>query len=373
MTETHHVIGRSDECNVIANAANKPLTVWMHHYHARALLVNIQTGDVLTQLFADGSQMNAQENFNRSTLSQIHQTLFLEETGEKIHFILKTDYKAPAINQYIEDLLKLGVVFGGEIIANVTQEHPEYEEYKYGEIPVGYTLDLTNPREFSVAYDDDNRGANIPQLAMSTVGNEPSTLPDFKALNQQYYQLSGIGRQIAWASDDLAQQLTDSSVDLSTLENLPEYFRNTVQQAIEKEYPFSSNYLYKADCHPQIINTLNLVQTQGLDVMSVASLIGAAAQAQGTQTDRCGFRSPELFDLVKQGQELFTFAQTFIQARKNDDEKAQCAEKMQDQFNRMHSQMFSNLQCVDDHLLSDELKAMVEKPRKTIAKLLVNA
>jgi hypothetical protein len=373
MTDTHHVIGRSDACNIIANATDKPLTLWMHHFHSRALLVNIQTGDILTQFFSNDSQQDAQQIFNNSVLSQLHQTLFLEETGEKVLFILKTNYKAPIINQYIEDLLKLGVTFGGEIVANVKEEHPEYEKFIYGEIPVGFTLDLSNTSHFNVSYDGDNRGASITQSVMPIVGTQPSNLPDFKALKQQYYQLSGIGSQIAYASDELAQQLIDSPVDLSTLSSLPNYFVNIVQDSIEKAFPFSSNHLYKADYHPQIINTLNLVQEHGLDILSVSALIGAAAQAQGSQVYRCGFDSPELFDMVEQGQQLFTFAQAFIQARANDDEKAECAKQMQDQFNTMHRQMFSNLQCVDDHLLTDELKAMVETPRKTIAKLLVNA
>lgn len=116
---------------------------------------------------------------------------------------------------------------------------PEYEGYKYGEMSVNFIIDLNKPETIRVK----QSGEELEQTTLTAVGNEPSTLPDIKAIERRYFQLVGISKLIAWANVndirkniDLIPQLADISGEYS------EYLADAVQETLKMEVPFSGSY-----------------------------------------------------------------------------------------------------------------------------------
>jgi ferredoxin-fold anticodon binding domain-containing protein len=266
-----HVLGRSKECDIVSNATDKPIELWMHHYNARSLIINLKTGDVLTYLFSDSHQSNAQMNFDRDALTQIEHKLFLEQEGDKVLFIFNTNFKTPATKIYVESLQSKGVTFLEEITVDIENEFSEFNTYRYGEIPTGFFINL-NKATILKTFFGTEKGKDI-DLPLISVGKDDSTLPNIKELRSTYNSLWNIARLISWADKRLPEELAKTDIDLSDLSNIDNSLSNIILSTIEEERAFSKERLYENNSDNDIFNTLEFIKNQGLNREIILELV----------------------------------------------------------------------------------------------------
>lgn len=355
----NYIIGRSKDCNVIANATDKPIELWMHHFHARSLIINLKTGDVLTYLFSDGSQSSAQTQFESSGACQIEHNIFLEQDGEKALFILKTNYNSPSVDRYIKIMTDQEVVFAGEIITDIKNDFPLFEKFRFGEISTGFIIDLNSPSIFKTRFSECT-GKDQMQNAITTVGNEPSTLPDIEKQVQLYFQYRNIGKLISWADDRLAVRLEESGIDLSNMGDISEHIANAMTVTMKEERPFSHNHLYDEKYGNYIIDTLTLVKEKGLDDVVIASLCGNAATELARHIMDTENDEPEFFPLVSLAQKIFTFAVNLAIEQSDVKIKNNCHMQMQDQLARLQKVIFHKLKDFDHDKLPDNMTNLLQ-------------
>jgi len=307
MTEQQvYLIDRTSDCNVLPNAFDKVVRLSMHHFHARSIIINVKTGDVLTQLFSDGAQQSALSAFYALPVYQFQHSVFFDQEGDKIAFILKTNYNSPELSSYLSYLSLNGVAFIKEIVADV-ESCSDFEKFRFGEMPVYFDLDLTDFTTVAVTCCDDE--AISQELGVDlTVGVESSTLPDMKALVAEYYQLEGIGKLITWADIRLPEQLEKNGIVLSELTSMTGYNKDTLVDTLERMYPFGDHMLYKEKNIGQVITTLKLIHDAGLSPSLVSSLCGKAASSVSGYINHADLKEADMDYLVDHAKELITLS-----------------------------------------------------------------
>jgi hypothetical protein len=255
-TETH-LIDRSYDCCIIPSALDKPIELWMHHFHSMALIVNQETGDICTQFFSDSVN-----NFYKYPLRKLKQDVFLEQEGDKVVFLFNTNYDGGQdISKYISDLEKRGVAIGGRVTAEVTS-FPNYNERKNGEIAVGFKIDLKNPELINIFGSDNHESTPFKQDVLKSVGNEKSTLPDINALAEEFYLKRNIIQKIFFANKNLPAVVEKIAFDLKSIGDLGDKVGLAVLDDIKKDEPFSDKSLYddeilRHDSEKYSVNRLN--------------------------------------------------------------------------------------------------------------------
>lgn len=246
-TDQYYHFGRDSlGCRVIPNATDKPLRLWMHHDNAMALIVNKKTGDVCIQSFYNGARSGAQEIYDNDVTRQLQQNIFLEQEGEKVVFLLRTDYTSPKIEKYLKELEQRNVQLGGELTAKVSQ-FPNYEKFVGGEVPVGFEIDLKNPREIQVHGPSGHRAEVLTQDILSAVGQAPSTLPDIESQLRTLEKYDRFADLVAQASKKLPAYLDQEALDLSQIGSMTGPLGEAINKAIElimQRRPFSEPHLY---------------------------------------------------------------------------------------------------------------------------------
>jgi hypothetical protein len=270
-----YTVDRSNDCDIIPNATDKPIKLLMHHFHCRSLIINLKTGDILTHLFSDGSTSSAQKMFQNSPVSQMQHDIFLEQEGAKSLFILKTNYSSPLVASYINELKDRSVKFESEIVADIKNEFSEFEKYQYGEISTEFVIDLKNPKIIKTIFGGE-KGSDIVQDSINIIGSDKSTLPNIEEQIQIHYSHTNIGKLIAWADDRLPDKLKKSNIKLNDLSAISGHISNSVILSMKSERPFSNDYLYDEKYSKNIINTLEFVKSNGLDTLSILYLCDLA-------------------------------------------------------------------------------------------------
>jgi hypothetical protein len=355
----NHMIDRSRDCNVIPNATDKPIELWMHHSNARSLIINLKTGDILSYIFSDGTT-TAQSHFESSGKFQIEHNIFLEQEGDKVLFILKTNHgNTSSVDRYIKKMTDQNVKFAGEIISDVVNDFPSYDEYKWGEIYTGFIIELNNPSIFKTRFSD-CIGKDVTQSKITTVGNEPSTLPNVEELVQLYFKYSNIGQLISWADERLALRLEEGEIDLSDLSDFSEHISNALDLSMKESIPFSHDHLYKEKFANDIINTLTLVKEKGLNVVSIAYLCGTAITQISRRLMYIDNDEPEFFPLISLAQVIVPFSIGLVIEQLDEDVKNNCQMQMQDELNRLQRIILNKVKDFDCDKLPDNMTKLLE-------------
>lgn len=332
MSDTH-IIDRSKDCHIIKNATDKPISLSMHHFHARSMIINLKTGDVLSYLFADSMGSSAQRNFETSAICQLEHNIFLEQDGEKVLFVLRTNYGSPLVSRYINQMIEKGVTFASEITADIKNECSFFEDFQYGEISTVFTIDLNEPNKFKTYYRNEF-GSEYSQDTVKNIGSEPSTLPNMKEQARLYFSYSNIGRLIAWADERLPEELKKSGIILSDLSGISGHIADAIKISMDKEQPFSSDHLYEKKYETSILDTLNLVKEKGLDPISTSSLCGNAGAQLIRRINNCHELS-DFFHFVLLAQNIMSFAFALTQEQNSDEMRNKCVMQMGDIFVRL--------------------------------------
>lgn len=298
----NYVIGRSQDCNIIPNATKEPIHLGMHHFNSRSLIVNVKTGDILTHLFSDGSS-SAQSCFDNSGINQLEHETFLKQDGQKFLFVLKTNHSCPNINKYIKDITAKDVIFAGDMVSDIINECPDYNQYRYGEIYTGFIIDLKKPSIFKTIHSG-IEASELTQNVFSEVGNAPSELPDMVEQNNNYHKHSNIGNLISWADERLPEILEQSGIDLSNLSDTPKCFTDIL---IKEEQLFTSEYLYSEKNADDILNTLILLKNKGLDTARLSSVCLGALSGVHSQIRYLDYNEANFDNLASQSIKILSF------------------------------------------------------------------
>jgi hypothetical protein len=339
----NYTIGRANECDIVPNATDKPIELLMHHFHARSLIINLKTGDILTCLLSESHHASAQSNFENSSVTQLQHNIFLEQDGEKALFMLKTNFKSPVVNRYIEMMKERGVRFAGELISDVENGFSEFEKYRYGEISSGFIFDLTSPCEIKTMVGGEV-GSQLVQGVVSEVGTDKTTLPNIREQIQLHYKYSNIGKMIAHASDNLPEQLENSKIDLSDLSDVSGHIADSITMSMNRERPFSSDHLYDLKYVDYIMNTLSFIQEKGIDDLVLASLSGVFSKELARRIMQINEyedgSSEEFFHLAFMAQKIIPFAIDILLRQESELMKKQCDMQMQDELIRLNKVVF---------------------------------
>ena len=257
-------IGRDTDCQIIERARDKPIQLWMHHFHVIVILINPSNGDICTQFFSEPTNKHTLDGSPRR---QLMQDLFLDTSDNTVALVLKTNHdKTTHLKSYISNLEKLGVQ-----ILNLTADvraFPEYSQYAFGEIPVCFQIDLRNPETIQILGSDTSGmqtpRSSIQQSILAEVGDGPSRVTDVSAVIEQYDRFNDLFHLIAWADKRLPVDLQKQGIDLRDLLTLPTRVTDalTTNWSISGK-PFSEDYLYR-DSDDGISGILESVVTRCL-------------------------------------------------------------------------------------------------------------
>jgi hypothetical protein len=332
--EKIHLIDRSEKCFIIPNASDKPIELWMLHYNSIALIINKKTGDICTQSFYEG-EFRA---FDSSSVRKYQQDIFLEQEGEKFVLLFKTNYDSPNVSSYLSDLESRGIP-SVVLTANV-KSFPDFQDdrLRFGEFPIGFRIDLTNPKNIQVLGSDKHFGEVLTQELLSPTENYPSSLPEISKMVSEWYKYNNAANVISWAHDKLEEAFQENPIDFSRLSNSEGRIGQEVECILRLKKPFSSSYLYNDENGVnRIMETLSFVEKQeGMHPKFVAMLTGKAASEAGSKILNVDPEDPEFEHLSKHCLKLVEFAKSLLEKQPEEIDKITCADKMRDEFNRLH-------------------------------------
>jgi hypothetical protein len=241
-------IGRDTDCQIIGGAHDKPIQLWMHHFHVMVILINPSNGDICTQFFPEP---NNKSTLDGSPRRQLMQDLFLDTSNNTVALVLNTNHNDKShLNSYTSNLKERGVQIL-TLTADV-KAFPEYKEYSFGEIPVCFEIDPRNPETIQILGPDEGDmqtpRSSIQQTILTEVGDRPSSVTHVNAVIEQYDRFNDLFPLIAWADKRLPVYLQNQGINFGDLLTLPERVTDalTRQMNISRK-PFSENYLYD-DC-----------------------------------------------------------------------------------------------------------------------------
>ena len=342
MSDTHK-INRQDSLWVIKEARDKPLEITFYHYTPTVLIVNQATGDVFVQNFEGMGQHGsiADEALLKNPLAQLKLKEFLAVDGEKRAFVLDSGMLNTRnnIDSYLAELGKLGVTPPPAIKANISDDiAKDLDEYKYGEIPFTYKIDLKNPQALNISVPKDKKNwanSEIPEYhdvtpkeiptQLQAVGDEVSTLPDIKKIDDAYFIRRNILNILGWA--DVEQLKTalalyeekgfDPKLIFDASDKIGVALK-TNMQIYRKDF-FDSSYLYKkSENFTAVIDTLNFLQEYAgqheIPKNQIAGLTACAAKhlESNWSSQLWSGRATNIEELVPAANSLIGFAKKLV-------------------------------------------------------------
>ncbi len=339
MMDDAYSIDRSDDCFVYPNATDKPLSLYMHHFNRTVVIVNQETGDVLSQSFS--RFLEGSGEFFSSPRNRMKEDLFFDDPGQKIAFVLEADCdnQKADIREYLSHLESRGVAMGGSIACGIDEKQTEAEELRRtgknysGEIGVSFLWDLKNPTTIQAQWAG-GEPQPLEQQALKEVGTRPTQVPEMKSIIQRVNQLSGVAKYISWAHEGLETEVEKHNVDINELFDMDSRFGKWVAEEARYHPPFDKDYLYH---HPddlgRIEKTLKYLQGKGLKSEPLAVLISAVAEGAARNMLRIP-GDPNDF-LIPFAHRMRQFAQKVVEAEPDIATKEHCAKLMYDDFRRL--------------------------------------
>ena len=344
-TPEPHSIGINSDCKIIPNAQDKAICLSMNHFHARSFIVNTKTGDVLSQLFVDSYQRSAQSLFNTSTTCKLQHSIFFEQEGDKVAYILTTNYIAPVVSEYINYLKPNHVSAIHEVVADI-KEYSGYEEFQFGEIPVYFDFDLKNLSTVQIRYSDDGI-ENQPLKDHPIVTDTKSTLPDIKAVVGEFRKYESIGQLIAMADDRLPGKLKELGIELSKLSLLKGYNKNVITDTLKKALPFSDFSLYKENNIDKILKTLNFLKDIEADRNLLFLLCEEANKATSVYINHSSLKETDMDYLVEHTKKIITFSKNIKDSTPDSQAKREASLSLLCNIERMLRTLRSELHSFD--------------------------
>ena len=241
-------ITRSKDCNIIKSAIDMPIDIQMHHYNVRSVLINLETGDLLTYLLPNSV-------YNYQGLSRIEHELFFEVEGQKAGFLLKTNHNESVHYSYLKAMEDKGVVFGNEIVADIKGEFSEYDKYLYGEILTHFILDLKDPSHFKILFSDE-KGTDQKISMDLKLSYKESELPDVDAELNKYFTYVDFIKLLSWSDDFFENRIKENTSVFREMKDLSFVISNELSLYIDSSRTFKNDLFFTEEGVQIISNRL---------------------------------------------------------------------------------------------------------------------
>lgn len=273
---------------------------------------------------------------------RLEHDLFLDQPGEKKVLIFHIHHGKPEEKPLLDEkvisyqkLLNARAIPYRLVVTNA-QDHPEFEQKRYGDINAQFEIDLREPTTIHCTYNGKHKTDPLTQDLISQVRNGSSTVPAVQDGLDRFQKITNLLVGIARADRDIIQKIDSSGIKLAQLSQMNENDRvdRAVFQLMEQTETFAKEELYETDQVDRILTTLRGVEEKGLDAPLVALLAGQAALQASRKINSLDETDENFSALTEYATHLVDFARKFL-AHQPGENWENCAAPLRDGFGQL--------------------------------------